>query len=80
MFFTRELKDAFDTALGLTLHKSALYLMQTKPSDAAFSNLDKSRLGVAGAVISGMALDYVGTDVHASLQIDFLHRQCCKIL
>ena len=49
-------EDAFDTALDL---------VQTAPSDAAFSavlNFDKCRLEAAGDAISGMALDYFGTD------------------
>ena len=44
--------------------------MHTKPFDAAFSavffNLDKCQLEAAGDVISGTALDHVGTDVHDS--------------
>ena len=50
---------------------TALYLMQTKPSDAAFifgrfSNFDKCQPEVAGDVMSSTALDYVGMDVPAS--------------
>ena len=45
-------EDAFDTVLDL---------MQTKPS-----NFDKCRPEEAGDVMSGVALDYVGTDVRAS--------------
>ena len=44
----------------------ALYLMQTKLSDATLSDLNKCQLEATGDIISGMALDYVGTDVPAS--------------
>ena len=52
-------EDVFDTTLDL---------IQTKLSDVAFSavfepNLEKCRPEAAGDVISGMALEYVGTDV-----------------
>ena len=50
-FLLEKFEDAFDTALDL---------MQTKPSDAAFSNFDQCRPEAAGDVMSGMALDYVG--------------------
>ena len=43
--------------------------MQTKPSDAAFSAIfepDKCRPEASGDVISGVAVEYVGTDVHGS--------------
>ena len=63
-------EEAFDTALDL---------MQTKPSsDAAFSavnlpNFNKCRPEAAGDVISGMALDYVGTYVPASVGDSWLN-------
>ena len=53
--YLEKFEDAFDTSL---------WLMQTKPSDVAFSGV--FRLDAPGDVISGMALDYVVTDVPAS--------------
>ena len=50
-------EDGFDTALDL---------MHSKPF-RPFSNFDECRSEAAGDVISGMTLDYVGTDVSASL-------------
>ena len=41
-------------------------LMQTKPSDAAFSAVFRTSIS-AGDVISGIALDYLGTHVPASV-------------
>ena len=55
--------------MPLTLHQAycyaVLYLMQTKPLDAALSVLDQCRPEAAADVISDMVLEYIGKDVHA---------------
>ena len=65
-------EDAFDTALGLMLH--CIIPNANKSVGCGmfgrFSNLDKFRLEAAGDrdVISGITLEYVGTDVRASFR------------
>ena len=62
----KKFEDAFDTALGNT----ALYLTEASRRMQYFSpfpNLDKCRPEAGGDVISGVTLDYVGTDVPAGL-------------
>ena len=65
------MEDSFDTALGLMLHWTILYAKKAVRCDifGRFSNLDKCWSEAAGDVIAGIALDYVGMDVYASLVI-----------
>ena len=64
-------EDAFDTALGLMPH--CIILNANKAVECGifgrFSNLDKYWPEPAGDVISGIVLDYVGTDAMQALVI-----------
>ena len=59
-------EDDFDSAIGLMLHCIILNAYRAVGC-GIFSNLNKCRPEAADDVISGMTLDYVNTDVHASI-------------
>ena len=60
----QKFEDGFGTALGLILNASKAVGCSIF---GRFSNLDKCRPEAACDVISGRALEYVGTDVRAGL-------------